>query len=620
MKKFFYFFLMIVLTMAVPGISFGATDILQPTKNAQQFTNFKVTASSYVSSYSYNGNNYKCWKVKAEGGTLKIEGNANVSKITKVTLHVLFPTKSLNVSSGDKPKLTMDFSSSPHPDFFIYTITNVNQKSLTVTNTSYYEYDDYYYYENGIDLLIWRIDVEYEAATPTYTATINIPKNGKLFFVNSVGSTTSQGTTKTGIKKGETVYFVGVAEGDWGNKLTNVTCTTKSGKNVSVKTEGTKTFSFVMPAENVTVTADINYKIIINQPKNGIISCSKDFALKGENIQISIKPSTGYILKSYTVKDTDGKTITVSSNGQFTMPEAGVTVTASLVQATYTATIIVPEPTDKAWFSFDTESDTEPAVLVKSYHYGDNPIFTAKEIDNNYHLYGISCTTTSGKDVELFKGRYDTNRPDVYDFSMPAENVTITARVNKLMKLNANPNPETPSDYYTTFFSSDCNYTLPEGSTAYIGEVVGSELNLIETGTNVIPASIAVVIKANMTPVTLIPTAENATVEMGDLLGYDEETSCEARSVYVLSALNGIMGFYLYKGTTLGAHKAFLHRNAVQSNVNGLTFLFGEGTDVKQIITNPHTIKSAIYNIIGQRIAQPAKGLNIIKGKKVFIK
>jgi len=618
MKKNFYLFLMVILTMAVPGISFGATDILQPTKNAQQFTNFKVTASSYVASYSYKGQNLKCWKVNKEGGTLKIESNANVSKITKVTLHVLFPTKTLKTSSGQS-KLSMDVSSSPHPDFFIYTISNVNQKNLTVTNTSVSEYDDYYYYENGIDLLIWRIDVEYEAI-PTYTATINVPKNGKLYFVNSVGSTTSQGTTKTGIKKGETVYFVGVAEGDWGNKLSNVTCTTKSGKSVTVKTEGTKTFSFVMPAENVTVTAKINYKIKVNQPNNGIINCSKDFALKGEMVQLFVKPNTGYSLKSYIVKDTDGNNITVSSNGQFKMPEAGVTVTATLVRATYTATIIVPEPTDKIWFSFNTESDTEPAVLVKSYHYGDNPYFIAKEIDEDYLLYGLTCTTASGKDVELFKGRYNTNWPDVFDFTMPAENVTITARVDKLMRISANPNPEAPSDYYTTFFSSDCNYILPDGSTAYIGEVVGSELNLKETGNYVIPASTAVIIKADMTPITLIPTAENATVEKGDLLGYDEETSCESRSVYVLSALNGVMGFYLYKGTTLGAHKAFLPKSAVQANVNGLTFLFDEETDVEQIFTEPHTINSAIYNISGQRLAQPAKGLNIIKGKKVFIK
>ncbi len=618
MKKIIYFFLMVVLTMAVPGISFGATDNLLPTKNSQQFTNFKVTASSYVASYSYKGNNLKCWKVNSEGGTLKIEGNANVSKITKVILHVLFPTKTLKPSSG-KSVLTMDFSSSPHPDFFIYTISNVNKKSLTVTNTSYSEYDDYYYYENGIDLLIWRIDVEYEAI-PTYTANINVPKNGKLYFVNSVGSTTSQGTSKTGIKKGETVYFLGVADGNWGNNLTNVTCTTKSGKSVTVKTEGTKTFSFVMPAENVTVTAKISYKIKVTQPKNGTIKCSKDFALKGETVQLSVTPSTGYTLKSYTVKDADGNNVTVSSNGQFKMPEAGVTVTATLVQATYTATIVVPQPTDKAWFSFDTTSDTEQAVLMKSYHYGDNPFFTAKVIDDNYYLYDISCTTASGKDVKLYKGRYNTNRPDIYDFTMPAENVTITARVDKLMKLKANPNPEAPSDYYTTFFSNDCNYTLPDGATAYIGEVAGSDLNLKETGTNVIPASTAVVIKANITPVTLIPTTEDATVEKGELLGYDEETSCEPRSVYVLSALNGKMGFYLYKGTTLGANKAFLPGNAVQANVNGLTFLFGEETIMEPVFTEPENTKAPMYNISGQRIAQPTKGLNIINGKKVFIK
>jgi len=121
MKKIIYFFLMVVLTMAVPGISFGATDNLKPTKNPQQFTNFKVTASSYEASYSYEGNKYKCWRVKSDGGTLKIEGNANVSKITKVIIHVLFPTKTLKPSSGKLTK-TIGYTSN-------YTISNVNQKS-----------------------------------------------------------------------------------------------------------------------------------------------------------------------------------------------------------------------------------------------------------------------------------------------------------------------------------------------------------------------------------------------------------------------------------------------------------------------------------------------------------
>ena len=191
---------------------------------------------------------------------------------------------------------------------------------------------------------------------------------------------------------------------------------------------------------------------------------------------------------------------------------------------------------------------------------------------------------------------------------------------DQYIELIAHPDPEAPSDYYTTFFSSDCNYTLPEGATAYTGEAVGSELVLKETGTNVIPASTAVIIKSDMTPVTLIPTTKNAIVEKGDLLGYDEETSCEPRSVYVLSALNGIMGFYLYKGSTLGAHKAFLPGNAVQANINGLTFIFDETTGVEQIPTKPHTTKTAIYNMNGQRIAPSAKGLHIIKGRKVFIK
>lgn len=93
-------------------------------------------------------------------------------------------------------------------------------------------------------------------------------------------------------------------------------------------------------------------------------------------------------------------------------------------------------------------------------------------------------------------------------------------------------------------------------------------------------------------------------------------------SYYSLGVLNNMIGFYKFEneGTTtitLGANKAYLNTSIPSGNVKGFTFSFETG--INSIDKGQSAIdKMQIYNVAGQRLSKPVKGINIINGKKVI--
>jgi hypothetical protein len=77
---------------------------------------------------------------------------------------------------------------------------------------------------------------------------------------------------------------------------------------------------------------------------------------------------------------------------------------------------------------------------------------------------------------------------------------------------------------------------------------------------------------------------------------------------------NGI-GFYKLKSTgTIGAHKAYLTSGATAREY----FLFDEETTgVNTLNGERKTMNGEYYDLQGRKVAQPAKGLYIVNGKKV---
>jgi hypothetical protein len=91
-------------------------------------------------------------------------------------------------------------------------------------------------------------------------------------------------------------------------------------------------------------------------------------------------------------------------------------------------------------------------------------------------------------------------------------------------------------------------------------------------------------------------------------------------TAYIFAAPNGKVGFYILNGddSTLPAHKAFLAA-PVSAGVRDFIGFEDVTTGVESVHSSQFIVHS-YYNLNGQRVAQPTKGLYIVDGKKVVIK
>ena len=88
---------------------------------------------------------------------------------------------------------------------------------------------------------------------------------------------------------------------------------------------------------------------------------------------------------------------------------------------------------------------------------------------------------------------------------------------------------------------------------------------------------------------------------------------------YVLANKNDVVGFYKWAGGSLTSGKVYLPASAVAGAPDFLGF-DGEATGINEVSEVKEVSDNSWYNLAGQRVAQPTKGLYIINGRKVVIK
>lgn len=205
--------------------------------------------------------------------------------------------------------------------------------------------------------------------------------------------------------------------------------------------------------------------------------------------------------------------------------------------------------------------------------------------------YGTSLPQATDADTYTvyYKVVGDDNHNDVAETSFT---VTIGGPTDQV--LTANQDPNRTSDYYSTFYHSTIQYSLPEGTQAYIATLDGDALNLtkIAEGGDVLPADNAVILKASGSSITLTPSDEApVTFDVtNNLLGVNAATAAPS-NCYVLSghssdnSVTGV-GFYQFTGT-LAAHKAYVVIGGGGSMApKRLRFVFNEtntATDIDQV-------------------------------------
>ena len=182
------------------------------------------------------------------------------------------------------------------------------------------------------------------------------------------------------------------------------------------------------------------------------------------------------------------------------------------------------------------------------------------------------------------------------------------------------PTAFTPGKEYTTLTSAEnLDFTNVTGLEAYIAtEVSGG--SVLMTQVNKVPANTGLVLKAT-TPgsAVYVPVFDGTgadNVSANKMAGSATETTAiAANGGYILK--DGV--FQPALAGTLPAGKAYLNI-AVPAGAPILNLGFDDATGINAVNGEGFTVNGEFYNLNGQRVAQPTKGLYIVNGKKYIVK
>ena len=166
--------------------------------------------------------------------------------------------------------------------------------------------------------------------------------------------------------------------------------------------------------------------------------------------------------------------------------------------------------------------------------------------------------------------------------------------------------------------------TIPEGVEAYTCMVNGESLDYTPVET-VIPANTPVVLYAeNTVDETFYGEAVSGTPEAGSLVGVYANGSVpydDGNAYYVLQNKDDVVGFYRVESNAIAinANRAYLKIEGTSSSARLFVLDTNTTTGIDAVKHDDARTKSC-YNLNGQRVSQPAKGLYIVNGKKVVIK
>ena len=179
-------------------------------------------------------------------------------------------------------------------------------------------------------------------------------------------------------------------------------------------------------------------------------------------------------------------------------------------------------------------------------------------------------------------------------------------------------------EYRTYVTAFDVDFTQTAGLTAYVVESA-------ERGENGIKYVEVTSVPAN-TPVILNGTEGTYTIHEGEYTGEEITNVLKTGpvtvnddnygTIFVLNTGTNGVGFYLLNnGKTLSEGKCYLEipKNGTDDGAKFVGFHIGDATGISSVV-NPTAERNVVYNLAGQRVAAPTKGLYIVNGKKVFIK
>lgn len=164
------------------------------------------------------------------------------------------------------------------------------------------------------------------------------------------------------------------------------------------------------------------------------------------------------------------------------------------------------------------------------------------------------------------------------------------------------------------------DYAGISGIEAYIAKENGTKIEL--TKVEKVAAGTGVLLRAtdNGTDFTIPVTTGDADDVTGNIFvrgtGAAVATTDATYTNYILSTKSGVVGFYHANNNIVAVNRAYLHTSVSAARID---LNFDELTGINEVKNQKEAVEG-IFDLQGRKIAQPARGLYIVNGKKVVIK
>ena len=177
-------------------------------------------------------------------------------------------------------------------------------------------------------------------------------------------------------------------------------------------------------------------------------------------------------------------------------------------------------------------------------------------------------------------------------------------------------------NYATCIATKQLDFASAEGITAYIATGLNGAGDAVELSpVDVVPAGTPIIVKTTTQGATVnVPVTDAAADDVSGnaLVAGDGTTAWNGTSGYNYYYLASDL-FHLANAGTLQSGKAYL--KVAETAAPVLNINFGETTGISTTnFTNDTNNSGEYYNLAGQRVAQPTKGLYIVNGKKYMVK
>ena len=291
--------------------------------------------------------------------------------------------------------------------------------------------------------------------------------------------------------------------------------------------------------------------------------------------------------------------------------------------------------------TFEYGNSAEGTWVIPGLSFGANFYNYTTRITQTGGTRSLTCTVLNENRVATINHYYYESNKTINDFLTSTNSSATFHRSGSYYDhfyqydLYVNPSENASvtigSTGYSTFSSPvPLNFAGIEGLTAYVAkDVADGSVKL--TSVNSAPANTGLVLKGTTGETYNIPVTASAETPASNLLVgcivettvAKDETSKFNNYVLAIEGEEAKFQSLVTNGATIPAGKAFLKNGAYSAGggARALNIVFGdESTGISTVNGSQSKVNGEYYNLSGQRVTAPQKGLYIVNGKKVFIK